>query len=41
MVAKKQNPQANTSWWEHEIDHLVYVLYGLGDKEIGIVRGER
>ncbi len=40
LTIKKQNPQADTSQWEHEIDHLVYGLYGLGDKEIGIVGGK-
>jgi len=34
---KKQNPQEDTSAYEREIDQLVYKLYELTDKEIGII----
>ena len=34
---KKENPAANTSSLEAEIDRLVYELYGLTEEEIGIV----
>ncbi len=47
LVAKKENPQADTSEWEKEIDRLVYELYGLTydevlvvDPETKITRGE-
>ena len=30
LAAKKENPQADTSAWEKEIDALVYALYFLG-----------
>ncbi|MGQ9844587.1 MAG: class I SAM-dependent DNA methyltransferase, partial [Spirochaetota bacterium] len=40
LAAKKQNPQADTSHWEREIDRLVYELYGLTEEEIRIVEGE-
>ena len=36
---KKQNPGADTSALESEIDHLVYELYGLTEKEVKIVEG--
>jgi hypothetical protein len=36
---KKQNPEADISELEAEIDRLVYELYGLSDEEIGIVEG--
>jgi hypothetical protein len=39
LVAKKQNPQADTSEWEREIDNLVYLLYELNDEEIRIIEG--
>lgn len=39
ISAKKQNPQADTSSLEHEIDFLVYDLYGLTPEEIAIVEG--
>ena len=39
LSAKKENPQADTSDWENEIDQLVYQLYGLTDEEIAIVEG--
>jgi hypothetical protein len=37
LTAKKQNPNADTSELEKEIDKLVYQLYGLTDEEIQIV----
>jgi type II restriction/modification system DNA methylase subunit YeeA len=37
LSAKKQNPQADTSHLEKEIDQLVYQLYGLSEEEIKIV----
>ena len=40
LTAKKQNPQADISHWEREIDQLVYELYGLTEEEIKIVEGE-
>jgi len=36
-AAKKQNKNANTSVWEHEIDALVYRLYDLTEEEIQII----
>ena len=39
LAAKKENPQADTSAWEKEIDALVYVLYGLTAEEIKMVEG--
>ena len=40
LVAKKANPQADTSKEETEIDRLVYQLYGLSEDEIKIVEGK-
>ena len=40
LSIKKQNPQADTSALEHEIDQLVYQLYNLTDDEIAIVEGK-
>ena len=37
LVAKKQDPAADTSTLEKEIDQLVYQLYGLTEEEIKIV----
>ncbi len=37
LEAKKQNPQADTSHLEQEIDQLVYKLYDLTDEEIKII----
>ena len=37
LSAKKENPQADTSALEAEIDQLVYQLYGLTDEEIEII----
>ncbi len=39
LEAKKQNPKADTTELEQEIDRLVYELYGLSGEEIGIVEG--
>lgn len=37
LTLKKENPQADTSVLEHEIDAMVYELYGLTQEEIAIV----
>ena len=37
LTAKKQNPQADTSNLENQIDQLVYQLYGLTDDEVKII----
>ncbi|PAU94223.1 type II restriction endonuclease [Aliifodinibius salipaludis] len=37
LTAKEENPEADTSELEEEIDQLVYKLYGLSEEEIGIV----
>ncbi|MGC8738115.1 MAG: Eco57I restriction-modification methylase domain-containing protein, partial [Candidatus Hydrogenedens sp.] len=39
LAEKKQNPQADTSAWEREIDRLVYQLYDLKPEEIKIIVG--
>jgi hypothetical protein len=39
LESKKENPAADTSSLEAEIDQLVYRLYGLTEEEIGIVEG--
>jgi len=39
MSLKKQDPSADTSALEAEIDGLVYDLYGLTDEEVGVVEG--
>jgi len=39
LSAKKQNPEADTSMWEKEIDNLVYKLYDLTEEEIKIMEG--
>ena len=36
---KKQDPSADTSALEAEIDGSVYDLYGLTDEEVGVVEG--
>ena len=38
---KKSNPNADTSAFRQEIDHLVYELYGLTEEEIRIVEGNK
>jgi hypothetical protein len=37
LAAKKENPQADTSEWEREIDEIVYKLYDLTNEEIKII----
>lgn len=37
LSARRDDPSADTSAWEAEIDRLVYALYGLTDEEIAIV----
>jgi hypothetical protein len=37
LAAKRQNPAADTSGLEREIDQQVYALYGLTPEEIQIV----
>ena len=39
LIAKRQDPQADTSKLEQEIDKTVYALYGLTEDEIKIVEG--
>jgi len=41
LLAKKQNPEADTSHLEQEIDHLVYKLYDLTDEEIKLIEGNK
>ncbi len=41
LSAKKQNPKADTSQSEREIDRLVYELYELTEEEIAIVEGKK
>ena len=38
---KKNNPDADTSLLDREIDRLVYELYNLTDEEIGVIEGTR
>ena len=40
LAAKKENPLADTSVWEREIDLLIYKLYGLTYDEVLIVDPE-
>lgn len=37
LLLKKDNPEADTTSLEREIDLMVYELYGLSDEEIGVV----
>ena len=37
LSAKKENPQADTKELEDKINELVYALYNLDEKEIGII----
>jgi adenine-specific DNA-methyltransferase len=37
LIAKRANPQADTTKLERQIDRLVYNLYDLNDEEIEIV----
>ncbi len=39
LITKKQNPAANTTALEAEIDQLVYQLYDLTEEEIRIIEG--
>ncbi len=39
LTLKNENPEADTSALEAEIDRLVYELYGLTEEDIGIVEG--
>ncbi len=41
LIAKKENPDADTRALESQIDQLVYQLYNLTDEEIKIVEGGR
>lgn len=40
LVAKKSDPEADTTTLEREIDRLVHELYGLAEDEIAIVEGK-
>jgi len=40
LIVKKQNPEADTSELEGEIDRLVYKLYGLSEEEIEVVENQ-
>jgi hypothetical protein len=40
VMAKRVEPQADTSALEGEIDQLVYQLYGLSEEEVKIVEGK-
>jgi hypothetical protein len=40
LALKKENPDADVSALETEIDRLVYELYGLTDEEVQIVEGK-
>ncbi len=39
LAAKKDNPQADVTALEKEIDQLVYKLYDLTEEEIRIIEG--
>jgi len=39
LTLKKANPAADTAELEHEIDLMVYALYGLSEEEVAIVEG--
>jgi len=39
LSTKKQNPKADTTEYERQIDRMVYELYGLTKEEIKIVEG--
>ncbi|MFN2452696.1 MAG: Eco57I restriction-modification methylase domain-containing protein [Pyrinomonadaceae bacterium] len=41
LAAKRDDPQADVSRWEREIDRLVYQLYELTDEEIAIIEKTR
>jgi adenine-specific DNA-methyltransferase len=40
IIVKKQNPSADTTDLENQIDHLVYQLYGLTKEEIQIIESK-
>ena len=40
LAAKKKDTNADTSALEHQIDKMVYELYGLTPEEIAIVEGK-
>jgi hypothetical protein len=40
LAAKRENPQADTTALERDIDRLVYELYGLTEEEIAVVEGK-
>jgi hypothetical protein len=40
LKAKDENPKADTSKLEKQLDGLVYILYKLTDEEIAIVEGK-
>jgi hypothetical protein len=37
IAAKQENPNADTTALEREIDNLVYALYGLTPEEVAII----
>jgi len=39
LAAKSKDPKADVSKSEHQIDQLVYQLYGLTTEEITVVEG--
>jgi len=41
LAAKQKDPHANTSDLEHQIDKMVYELYGLTPEEVEIVEGKK
>jgi len=41
LAKKKENPEADTSDFEKQVDLLVYQLYGLTEREIKIVEGRQ
>ncbi|MBD3795759.1 MAG: Eco57I restriction-modification methylase domain-containing protein, partial [Epsilonproteobacteria bacterium] len=41
LEAKKQDPKADTSELERQIDMMVYELYGLSDDEIAVIEGKQ
>ncbi len=40
LATKTENPQADTSLLENEIDQMVYALYGLNDEEIALIEAQ-
>jgi hypothetical protein len=41
LIAKRANPQADTTKLERQIDRLVYKLYELTEEEIAIVENDK